>query len=367
MSARRHLVAAPLLACAAWLFSLGPRSAARADPPTQLAPAPAAVEVAIAETAPRGPRTVFRWVSPDGGARRVAELEHPTDASVKGAVAPTTGALYAVVDADDARDRSFASALYRLDEGAPPAVLARGVAHAASPVVTDDGAVLVERGAKGVESLDAAGKLAQRVDDLEVAEIDPATGASRPLLTWAGYSLHVAGALGRDALVYRIGPQGAALVSVDRRTRALRVLADVGPLARDFSVDHAAGAVVFSVRRRDGTARLVRLDLATGATTELAVTRRDPVPFTLAGGGVTWTDDAATVVSAGAGPSFSLPRGAFLRVKAGGGGWLAALVMPPGALPEPVLVPAGAGAPVPLPAAAGARVEILGLRAGGAK
>lgn len=362
---RRHVAAAPLLVAAAWLFSPGSGPVALADAPVALA-WPAA-EVALAETTPQSERTLVRWVSPGGGETRVAEVEHPRDASVKGAVLPGTRKIALVVDADAARDRSFASALMLLEAGAAPVTLAREVAHAATPVATDDGRLLVERGAKGKDVLDPGGKLAQRVDDLEVSEVDPATGASHPVFTMAGYTAHVAGAHGDEALVYAVGPRGAELVAVNRRSRALRVVADVGPLARDFSVDRTAGALVFSARRRDGTTRLTRVDLASGSATELAASRRDPVPFVLPGGGVLWTDDDAKTTTFGAGPRLALPERAFFWGKAASGGLVAGLVMPEGALPTPVLVAERDGAVATLPRAEGVRVEVLGLRVGGAK
>lgn len=366
-ASRRHLAAAALLVAAGALSSLAPRSDARADAPTlHAAPSPA-VEIAIAETTPLSEQTTVSWVSAAGASRRVAELAHPRDASVKGAVLPSTGEIVVALDADDARDRSFASALVVLHEGSAPRTLSRGVAHAAQPIVTDEGRVLIERGAPGPEARDLRGKLAQRIDDLEVTELDPSTGAARPLLTMSGYSAHVAGALGDDALVYRVGPGGADLVAVSRVTRALRVVADLGPLARDFVVDRAARALWFSVRHRDGTARLMQLDVATGASIERASSAQDPVPFALPGGGVGWTDERARVSTSGASLSLSLPPGAFLWGKAAGGGWIAGLVMPRGALPRPVLIDATSGAVAALPAASGARVQVLGLRAGGAK
>ncbi len=364
---RRHVTAVALLAAAGWSFSLGPRSEARADATAGHAPTVSAVEVAIAETVPLSERTVVTWVTPAGSARRVAELAHPRDASVKGAVVPATGDIVVALDATDARDRSFASALVSLRDGAAPRTLASGVAHAAQPIVTDDGRVLIERGAPGAEVTDPHGKLAQRVDDLEVTELDPVTGAARPLLTMSGYSAHVAGALGDEALVYRVTPAGADLVAVDRVARAARVLADVGPLARDFVVDRAGRALWFSVRRRDGTARLVRLDVATGSSSEHGSATRDPVPFALPGGGVAWTDDRAQVSAHGASLTLSLPQGAFLWGKAAGGGWVAGLVMLRGGLPRPVLIDAQSGAQAALPTTSGARAEVLGLRVGGAK
>lgn len=358
---RRRALALPLLVAAGWMFWLGTRGTAHADP--LVATAAPAVEVAIVSTPALGEQSTVAWASVGAPPKTVAVLDHPRDASVRGVVLPGTRAIAVALDASDARDRSFASALVVVEEGSAPRRLVAGVAHAALPIATDDGKLLIERGAAGPVAHDADGKLRQRVDDLEVTEVDPATSAARPLFTGAGYTAHVVGALGREALFYRVTPAAAELVAVHRGTRALRVVADVGPLARDFVVDRTTGSVVFSFRRRSGPSTLARVDVASGATTELASFRRDPVPFALPTGGVMFTPDGGVRTHAlGAAPTVAVPAGAFFWGKAATSTWVAGLLVPDGALPVPVVVAAD-GTTHTLAAPADQRVDVVGFGA----
>jgi hypothetical protein len=110
-------------------------------------------------------------------------------------------------------------------------------------------------------------------------------------MTWNGYATHLAGILGRELVVYRVGPRGAEIVSVERASGRARTVAPVPPFARDFSIDRKAGALVYSNRddRDESTWVVERMDLSTGARTRLSSTRDDAQTPLATDGRVFWT------------------------------------------------------------------------------
>jgi hypothetical protein len=193
-------------------------------------------------------------------------------------------AAVVVLDEDRGRIRDWGGALVRVGEGATR-LLAHGVYHASRPLASVDGLVYIERGAPGAlptEEEARRGRL--RVDPIRIDAIDPDSGASRAIYAWSGYTLHVAGEWESELIVYRLGPLGADLVGIDRASGRARVVAALLPFARDFAVDHAGGAILLTNRdEKDSHLWIVlRVDLATGASTRLAE-KRDETPALPAG------------------------------------------------------------------------------------
>lgn len=328
--------------------------------------------VALLATKPEGAHTSLYLSRPgDAGSARapVATFTHTEGAAVRGATLPGSDVVLAVADTVEARDLSFAAGVVRLAPHKPPEVLVDRVVHASRPLVTAAGRVFVSRGRPGPA---VEGKY--RVDDLTVDEIDPATGAARTVHAFAGYVTFLAGAHGREILVYRAGPSGADLAGIDADTGATRIIAPLLPFARDFSVDEAAGAVVMVERdEQDSRAWVIdRLDLASGARTRIT---KGPslamAPFAWPGGGIAWSPDGrAGMALIGGGRLAPAPLGPgvdLVRAVSAGGGWVAALHTAAGTLPAPFVIDTRTGQAAALPAPAGARIEIAGFVGGGVK
>jgi len=328
--------------------------------------------VALLATPPGGAHTSLYVVRPGEAAATlapVATLTHLEGAAVRGAVVPGSDVVVVAADTAPTRDASFAASLFRIAPHQPPQLLCDRVVHASRPLVTAAGRVFVSRGAAGPP---AGG--AMRVDDLSVDEIDPATGAARTVHAFSGYLTFLAGARGAEIFVYRIGAGGADLAGVDADTGAARVITPLLPFARDFSIDEAAGAVVF--QERDEQDRSVwtvdRVDLATGARTRLhRSASMSLAPFAWPGGGVALSTNgrAGLALLGGAGRLQPAPLGEgvdFVRAASAGGAWVAALHPVAGRLPVPFAVDTRTGAAAALAAPPGARVEIAGFVNGGA-
>src|SRR6185436_16363068 len=83
-----------------------------------------------------------------------------------------------------------------------------------------------------------------RADLLTIDAVDIVTGATRTIARATGQLLYIAGTWRGELIAYRIDAAGAALLAVDLRTGAERVLVGSMPaFARDFSIDPIAGAV----------------------------------------------------------------------------------------------------------------------------
>jgi hypothetical protein len=343
--------------------------------------APAAAQDAVAA---RGPTVALLVTRPGAGYTSlvltragasaapvpVGRFDHADGAAVKGAILPGTSVVLAVADTVAARDLSFASSLFRVEPHRPAARLCDDLVYASRPLVTALGRVFVVRGAAGSPSPTAA-----REDAFSVDEIDPATGRARPVHTFAGYLAFLAGAHGREILVYRVGAAGADLVGVDPDSGQVRVIAPaLLPFARDFSVDAARGAVVFEERdeRDSGTWVVDRIDLASGARTRLASARRlSLAPSVWPGGGVAYAPDSTsglTLIGRTMKPILAPTRDGVDQVQAlaPDGAWVAALHTRPGELPIAFAIEAATGRTLALPAAPGERVAIAGFVAEGA-
>jgi hypothetical protein len=297
-----------------------------------------------------------------------ATLEHPPGAIVRGVVLPGTRTVLAVADTVPAREPSWAASLVRLEPGAQPRVLADRVYHATRPLLLGS-RVFVQRGEPGEQPVGANGRLAMRVDALRIDEIEPSSGAARTVHAWKGYETHLAGALGNELVVYRVGPAGADLVAVDADKGSVRVVVPSWPAAaRELSIDRASGALVLQQRSNapDRHLSVERVDLATGARQQVATSAHaDMVPHVWPGGGVVFNPEGAREPAL-LGSNVTLRLGAtsgllWVQAVSTDGAWVGALRMPQNGLPVAVAVRAADGVSATVGLPAGERVEIAGF------
>lgn len=212
-----------------------------------------------------------------------APVPHAVYGVVRGDVLRGRRAVAVVADVQGAPKGDYGSALYVVDETRGLRELARGVYHASRPLASEDGKIYVETGRAGAEPT-RFDPSHLREDAVAIDAVDPDTGAKRSLYTWTGYTAHLAGEHGGELVVYRVGPGGADLVAIDRATGKSRLVASIPPFARDFSVDHARGALLFSNRDDVDTHlwTIESVDLSTGARTRRASSRDvSQVPFAM--------------------------------------------------------------------------------------
>jgi hypothetical protein len=253
----------------AW-FALGPREAP-ADPARAL-PAPAVI---LLEGAPEGTETrvVLRVPATGAQPRVLGVVPHVAGSARRGTLAPGAPARAYVVAAEreSRRGSTYHSALWRVQEGSAPARLRGGLTDASRPLVTARGTLLVQSGSDGDEPVpDGSRALRERVDALTLDAVDPANGASRTLWRGRGMIAFLAAPLKDDeALVYHVDAGGAALFALDAATGATRpIVAQMEPLARDFSYDAARDEVTFARAslRHDGTWEVVSVPARGPAT-----------------------------------------------------------------------------------------------------
>lgn len=224
----------------------------------------AAPEVAVLSS--KGDQAALRF-QPVGSStvvEPVASFTHAEGSAVLGSLLPGTRVVVASATVHAQGDLSFANALIRLEAGQPARVLADQLVYGARPLVTPEGRVFVARGRAGVER-----GARMRVDALTVDEIDPSTGQARLVYSVAGYGTFLAGALGRELILYEVTETGARLLAVHVDTLAVRVvLRALVPMARDFVVDAPRRRVLFTqvqgdhwrvdeVSLRDGAQRVL--------------------------------------------------------------------------------------------------------------
>jgi hypothetical protein len=340
-------------------------------PPALAAPAPAAT-VALLATAPGAAQTALHFASIGGrkASPPLAVLRHLPDAVVRASVVPGTTVVLATADTSPSRDASFNASLYRLAPKAEPAHLCDRVAHASRPLVTAAGRVFVSRGIASPEpSLEENGPPRLRIDTLTIDEVDPATGATRTVHTHRGYLAFLAGAWNGELVLYRVSPAHADLVAVDPDSGAERALVpSLLPFARDFSLDPAAGALVFQERHETdpGVWVVDRLDLASGKRTRLATSASNGLaPHAWPGGGLAYTPDrSAGLAVLGAAAAVRGPLGPgidAIQAIAPDGSWVATLHTEPGAFAVPFALRTSSGAVAAIPAPAGARIAVAGF------
>lgn len=223
-----------------------------------------APDVALLSTAPEAEFSELRFqpLAQTQLAPVAARLFHLPRESVLGAVVPGTRQVLVVAATASQQDLSFASSLFLLEAGKPARLLADRIALSTRPLVTSEGRVFVQRGRAGEN----------RIDALTIDEIDLRTGRSREVLAFSGSTAFLAGNLGRELLVYRVGPQGADLIAVHADALGVRILIPkLAPLARDFVLTADGKALVYT-QGEPSTGRwfIERLELATLARSRLA-------------------------------------------------------------------------------------------------
>lgn len=339
---------------------------ARAAGPTEVL-SPSVVLLATPASGGHTSLYIVRPSDPGAALHPVATFTHLGNA-VRGAVIPNSTAVVAVAETLAVRDLSFAASLFRVAPQQPPERLCDRVVHASRPLVTASGRVFVSRGRAGVQ-VDGQ----YRTDELTVDEIDPATGASRTVLSYSGFLTYLAGAYGSEILVYRVEAAGADLVAVDPDTGGIRLVTKLLPFARDFSVDEVAGAVIMQERDEvdSRTYTIDRVDLATGARERLhKSSSMSLTPFAWPGGGIAWTADGkrGLALLSSKRPLATAPLGEgvdLVEAVAPDRTWVAALHMVRGRDPVPFVVDTRTGAAAAVAAPSGLRVTIAGF-AGGA-
>jgi len=332
-------------------------------------------QVAVLATDPAGSTTdlYFQRVGEAKLSAPVARLHHAPGATVLGAALPRTRTVLAIAGVVDGRDASFASALFRLEEGKREALLVDRVYQYTRPLVTTSGRVFAVCGAPGEEPpLEAAKQGRLRDDAFTVEEVDPLTAQARVVHRYRGYLAFLAGALetrgALELLLYRVEFGRAELVAVDADTLAVRVLAaPILPYARDFSVDSGARALWYTqADPARGDWYVERLDLDSlrreavvrGATMALA-------PHAWPGGRLAWNADPESGLSVlGAGAVAARPAGAgvdFVQFFSPDGALAAGLHTRPGELSAPFALRVADGQAELLASPPGMRVELAGF------
>ncbi|MBL8919849.1 MAG: hypothetical protein JNJ54_13355 [Myxococcaceae bacterium] len=234
--------------------------------PLALAAAP--LDVALLSKDAASSTLEVRWqplTSPTLAEPFAALPVHP-DETFRGVVLPGTRTVAVVRVPALVRDPSFAATLSLVTPDGAERVLATGLARASKPVLVG-ARLFVERGRAGAPS-----PTDYRVDELTVSEVDVLSGRLRTVYETKGLSTHLAGAVGRELVLYVAGPQGAKVEAVHVDTLAVRTLVPaLPPMAHDFTVDVAGKAVLFTVAE-PGVERwfVERVELATGRQQRLA-------------------------------------------------------------------------------------------------
>ncbi|MDI3291519.1 hypothetical protein [Polyangium sp. 15x6] len=338
----------------------GTKAAHAAAPPEVRGP-----RVAVLATFPGAEHTSLYLVQAGGGAdpAPVATFAHLPDAAVRAAVVPGTPYVLATADTTPSRDASFNASLFRLRPHAPPEALVDRVVHASRPLVTSAGRIFVSRGRAGTE---IEGRL--RVDPLTVDEVDLSTGKTRAVHAEHGHLLFLAGAAGKEIVLYRVLPHHADVVAVDPDTGAVRsIVKNLPPFARDFSIDAGGKKLVFQGRHETDSRTWVvdEIDLASGHARRLfSSPSMTLAPAVLPSGGVLYnppgrglsTLDAEARIAGPLGPGVDLVAAATTDSR-----WIAALHTQPSSLAIPFLVDATTGVASALPAPRGSRVTIAGF------
>ncbi len=322
-------------------------------------------EVALLSTAPAADATELRFqrVGAADLAPVAARFTHLEGETVLGAVLPGRRVVLAAAPLAPARDVSFSASLVRLETGQPARVLVDRVAYSTRPLVTAEGRVFVQRGVAGRAPADLA---SPRVDALAVDEVDPDSGRARTIFAAEGSTTFLAGALGREVLVYVVAPAGARLVAVHADSLAVRtLLPSMEPLARDFVVDAPRKRLLFT--QGDPQTRrwhVVELDLVTLASKTLASgATMALVPAVLPDGAVAYAPGAGHgLLVAGTKRVAVAAQGAgFERLRGAAGGVLVGLHELPSGFPAAFAVAVTDGAPLPLAAPPGTRLDVAGV------
>lgn len=226
----------------------------------------AAPEVALLSSRADTAELRFQPLGAEALVDPAVRFTHAEGSDVFGALIPKTRVVVATATMQARGDLSFGGALLRLEAGKPARVLAEQVVYGSKPLVTSEGRVFVSRGTAGLQLPDQ-----YRVDALTIDEIDPTTAARRVVYASHGYVTFLAGAFGRELIIYETTPARARLVAVQVDTLFVRELREVAPLARSFVVDAPRKRVLFTQGTPGGDGWFVdSVDLISGASTRLA-------------------------------------------------------------------------------------------------
>lgn len=227
----------------------------------------AAPEVALISSQGEVAELRFQPLGASKLAEPVARFSHADGSPVLGSLLPRGRVVVATAVLGARADLSFASSLLRLEAGKPVRVLADQVPYGARPLVTLEGRLFIARGVAGPEQ-DGV----MRVDGLSVEEIDPTTAKARPVYSARGFITFLAGALGRELIIYEVLPGRARLIAVHVDSLGVRVVVpSMEGLARDFVVDAPRHRVLFTQGTVGGERWFVEeVDLFSGTSKRLA-------------------------------------------------------------------------------------------------
>lgn len=250
--------------------------------------AAAPLEVAVLSKDVPSSTLAVRWqpVTATALAEPFTQLAVQADETFHAVVLPNSKRVAIVRVTGLARDPSFVATLSIVSPGQPERVLATDVVRASKPTLLGS-RLFVERGAPGRETTDGS----YRVDALTVSEVDPQSGRLRTVYETKGYWTHLAGALGRELIIYVAGPQGAKLEAVQVDTLAVRTLLPSMPaMAHDFVVDAEHQRVLFTIAE-PGVERwfIDQVEVSSGKRTRLAEGDQVALLPTVLPSGLAWS------------------------------------------------------------------------------
>lgn len=321
-------------------------------------------DLAVLATQPMGDTTELRFqrLGATELSAVAARFTHIEGSTVLGAVLPGTRVVLATAQATKQRDASYASGLYRLEAGKPSKLLVDRVAVSTRPVILPEGRVFVQRGTAG---LPPTTRGERRLDTLSLDEVNPSTGETRTLLSTRADLLFLAGALGRELVVYRVDDAGARLEALHVDTLGVRLLGAIPDTAHDLVVDAAHQRVLFTAADAPtGHWRVLSLDLASQTLSTLA---EGPsmalLPTLLPDGAVAFApSEGGGLVRASNGARVLAPQGpGYERVRALVNGVAVGVHEVPSALPHLFAVRLADGAVLPLAAPKDVRLDVAGV------
>ena len=304
-----------------------PGAAAVAEEPGALAPFEAVLLTTAHDAEAQNSEVRRVHVGPSGqSSTTIGVIDHAPGAVVRGDA--RDGVAWVVADEDPGLP-DWGASLFEVRAGQGARRVLGRVGHAGRPLASASGAVFVERGRAGTPpTLDEIEQGMLRVDPITIDAYDPRTTATRTLYSSDAYALHLAGEHAGELVVYRVAPDGAALLAIDEASGRSRVVTTLMPFARDFSIDEGRGAIVLSDRDAADphTWTVERVDLATGARSVLHASRDDqPAALALPSGAVAFTADGRRGLVSGGRPMAPLGGGFDAPVLATGDGALLAL------------------------------------------
>lgn len=207
--------------------------------------------VVTVEGAPDGASTVVmvRGLSPSAQPAVLGEVQHVAGSARRASLLPTRDPLrpvaLLVAQTRPSRRSTYNSSLFAVAAGGVRR-LVDGLTDASRAMVTASGAVVVQRGEDRPEP-EQHRALREATDALTLDVVDPRSGAVRTAWRGEGQIAFLAAAIGGDEVaVYHVSDAGSVLFALDVVTGAARVMARELFMARDFSYDASADAVVFA-------------------------------------------------------------------------------------------------------------------------